>query len=60
MIKTTDMLLEELNEYAAPRSKLFHMVKYGEIFTVVDCMKQPLVHSHIEMCLLMLFPMNWK
>lgn len=35
MIKTTDMLLEELNEYAAPRSKLLHMVKRGEIFTVV-------------------------
>ncbi len=35
MIKTTDMLLEELHEYAAPRSKLFHMVKRGEVFPIV-------------------------
>ncbi len=35
MIKTTHMLLEELHEYAAPRSKLFHMVKQGEIFPIV-------------------------
>lgn len=35
MIKTTDMLLEELREYASPRSKLSRMTKNGEIFPIV-------------------------
>ena len=35
MIKTTDMLLEELREYASPRSKLSRMAKNGEIFPIV-------------------------
>ena len=35
MIKTTDMLLEELREYASPRSKLSSMAKNGEIFPIV-------------------------
>ena len=35
MIKTTDMLLEELREYASPRSKLSRMAKNREIFPTV-------------------------
>ena len=35
MIKTTDMLLEELREYASPRSKLSRMAKNREIFPIV-------------------------
>ena len=35
MIKTTDMLLEELREYASPRSKLSRMTKNREIFPIV-------------------------
>lgn len=34
MIKTTAMLLEQLNEYASPRSKLQRMVKRGEYFPI--------------------------
>lgn len=34
MIKTTDMLLEELSSYANPKSKLSRMVKNGECFPV--------------------------
>ena len=35
MIKTADMLLEELREYASPRSKLSRMAKNREIFPIV-------------------------
>ena len=35
MIKTTNMLLDELNKYASPRSKLSRMAKSGEIFPIV-------------------------
>ncbi|MCD7847299.1 MAG: hypothetical protein LUG49_04635 [Oscillospiraceae bacterium] len=35
MIKTTDMLLEELKSYANPKSKLSRMVKNGEVFPIV-------------------------
>ena len=35
MIKTMDMLLEELREYASPRSKLSRMAKNREIFPIV-------------------------
>ena len=35
MIKTTDMLLEELRAYGSPRSKLSRMVDKGEIYPVV-------------------------
>ncbi|MCD7822680.1 MAG: hypothetical protein LUG86_01470 [Oscillospiraceae bacterium] len=35
MIKTTDMLLEELKDYANPKSKLSRMVKSGEVFPIV-------------------------
>lgn len=35
MIKTTDMLLEELHEYKNPRSKLSRMAERGEIFPIV-------------------------
>lgn len=35
MIKTTDMLTEELKQYASPRSKLSRMAQSGEIFPVV-------------------------
>ncbi len=34
MIKTTDMLLEDLNSYANPKSKLSRMVKNGECFPI--------------------------
>ena len=34
MIKTTDMLLEELSSYANPKSKLSRMVKNGECFSI--------------------------
>lgn len=34
MIKTTSMLLEQLNEYASPKSKLQRMVKHGECFPI--------------------------
>ena len=34
MIKTMDMLLEELREYASPRSKLSRMAKNREIFPI--------------------------
>lgn len=34
MIKTTDMLLEELSNYANPKSKLSRMVKNGECFSI--------------------------
>ncbi len=34
MIKTTSMLLEELEEYASPKSKLSRMVKRGECFPI--------------------------
>lgn len=34
MIKTTDMLLETLNSYANPKSKLSRMVKNGECFPI--------------------------
>ncbi|MFV0528409.1 MAG: hypothetical protein ACK5MN_06820 [Lachnospiraceae bacterium] len=35
MIKTTAMLLEELSEYANPRSKIFRMSEKKEIFPIV-------------------------
>ena len=35
MIKTTNMLLEELNGYASPKSKLSRMVNNGEYFPIV-------------------------
>ncbi len=35
MIKTTDMLLEELQNYASPRSKLSRMAERGEIYPIV-------------------------
>ncbi len=35
MIKTTNMLIDELKEYASPRSKLSRMVKNGEIIPIV-------------------------
>lgn len=35
MIKTTDMLLEELNRYASPKSKLSRMADNGECFPIV-------------------------
>ena len=35
MIKTTDMLLEELKDYANPKSKLSRMVRNGEVFPIV-------------------------
>lgn len=35
MIKTTAMLLEELKDYASPKSKLSYMVKRGECFQIV-------------------------
>lgn len=35
MIKTTDMLLEELKSYANPRSKLSRMVKQGGYFPII-------------------------
>jgi len=34
MIKTTDMLLEELRAYANPKNKLSRMVKQGECFPI--------------------------
>lgn len=34
MIKTTDMMLEELKSYANPRAKLSRMVKQGECFPI--------------------------
>ena len=34
MIKTTDMLLEELGTYANPKAKLSRMVKHGEYFQI--------------------------
>lgn len=34
MIKTTDMLLEELRNYANPKAKLSRMVKQGECFHI--------------------------
>lgn len=35
MIKTTDMLLEELSSYANPKTKLSRMVKNGQCFPIV-------------------------
>ena len=35
MIKTTAMLLEELNSYASPKTKLARMVKQGECFQII-------------------------
>lgn len=35
MIKTTDMLLEELSSYANPKAKLSRMVKNGQCFPIV-------------------------
>lgn len=35
MIKTTAMLLEELEEYASPKTKLSRMAERGEIFPIV-------------------------
>lgn len=35
MIKTTDMLLEELRAYGSPRSKLSRMADKGEIYPIV-------------------------
>ncbi|MCD7889817.1 MAG: hypothetical protein LUG23_07900 [Oscillospiraceae bacterium] len=35
MIKTTDMLLEELKSYANPKNKLSRMVRNGEVFPIV-------------------------
>lgn len=35
MIKTTDMLLEELRAYGSPKSKLSRMVDKGEIYPIV-------------------------
>ncbi len=35
MIKTTDMLLEELREYGSPKSKLSRMADKGEIYPIV-------------------------
>lgn len=35
MIKTTDMLLEELSSYANPKAKLSRMVKNGDCFPIV-------------------------
>lgn len=34
MIKTTNMLLEELHAYANPKTKLSRMVKQGEYFQI--------------------------
>ena len=34
MIKTTNMLLEELRDYANPKAKLSRMVKQGQCFPV--------------------------
>ncbi len=34
MIKTTNMLLEELRSYANPKAKLSRMVKRGECFRI--------------------------
>ena len=34
MIKTTEMLLEELKNYASPKTKLSRMVQKGECFQV--------------------------
>ncbi len=35
MIKTTDMMLEELKNYASPKTKLSRMVQKGECFQIV-------------------------
>ena len=35
MIKTTAMILEEINEYASPKTKLSRMVKQGKYIPVV-------------------------
>ncbi len=35
MIKTTAMIMDELKEYASPKSKLTRMVKNGEYFPIV-------------------------
>lgn len=35
MIKTTEMMLEELKEYSNPASKLSRMAKQGECFPIV-------------------------
>ncbi|GAA6428680.1 type IV toxin-antitoxin system AbiEi family antitoxin domain-containing protein [Dielma fastidiosa] len=35
MIKTTNMILDELSEYSSPRTKLSRMVKKGDIFPIV-------------------------
>lgn len=35
MIKTTAMLLEELNGYASPKAKLSRMADHGEVFPIV-------------------------
>ncbi len=35
MIKTTDMIINELSIYASPRTKLSRMVKKGEIFPII-------------------------
>lgn len=35
MIKTTEMLLEELRDYANPKAKLSRMAKHGECFPIV-------------------------
>ncbi len=35
MIKTTEMMLQELSDYASPKTKLSRMVKNGECFQIV-------------------------
>lgn len=35
MIKTTDMLIEELKQYGNPRSKLSRMAQHGEVYPIV-------------------------
>ncbi|NLL62441.1 MAG: hypothetical protein GX240_06695 [Candidatus Atribacteria bacterium] len=49
MIKTTAMLLEELNEYGSPKSKLSRMVERGECFPITRGLYEtdPNVPAHL-------------
>jgi predicted transcriptional regulator of viral defense system len=49
MIKTTAMLLDELNEYASPKSKLSRMVERGECFPITRGLYEtdPNVPAHL-------------
>jgi len=49
MIKTTAMLLEELKEYASPKSKLSRMVERGECFPITRGLYEtdPNVPAHL-------------